>query len=47
MHESKLLGHIVPEGRIKIDPEMVEAIKKIGIPRNKKAIQSFIGKIFF
>jgi hypothetical protein len=47
MEEGKLLGHIVsPEG-IKIDPERVNAIKKIGIPRNKKSIQSFIGKINF
>jgi hypothetical protein len=47
MEEGKLLGHIVsPEG-IKIDPERVKAIQQIDIPRNKKSIQSFIGKINF
>jgi hypothetical protein len=47
MEEGNLLGHIVsPEG-IKIDPERVKAIQQIDIPRNKKSIQSFIGKIIF
>jgi hypothetical protein len=47
MEEGKLLGNIVsPEG-IKIDPERVKAIQQIDIPRNKKSIQSFIGKINF
>jgi hypothetical protein len=47
MEEGKLLGHIVsPEG-IKIDLERVKAIQQIDIPRNKKSIQSFIGKINF
>jgi hypothetical protein len=47
MEEGKILGHIVsPEG-IKIDPERVKAIQQIDIPRNKKSIQSFIGKINF
>jgi hypothetical protein len=47
MEEGKLLGHIVsPEG-IKIDPERVKAIQLINISRNKKSIQSFIGKIIF
>jgi hypothetical protein len=47
MEEGNILGHIVsPEG-IKIDPERVKAIQQIDIPRNKKSIQSFIGKINF
>jgi hypothetical protein len=47
MEEGKLLGHIVsPEG-IKIDPERVKVIQLIDILRNKKSIQSFIGKINF
>jgi hypothetical protein len=45
MEEGKNLGHIVsPEG-IKIDPERVNSIQQINIQRNKKSIQSFIGKI--
>ena len=47
MTEGKLLGHIVSVEGIKIDLERVNAILKINIPRNKKEIQSFIGKINF
>ena len=47
MQEGKFLGHIVSSDGIKIDPEHVKAIMKITIPRNKKYIQSFIGKINF
>ena len=47
MTEGKFLGHIVSAKGIKIDPERVKAILKITIPRNKKEIQSFIGKINF
>ena len=32
---------------VKIDPVRVEAIHKISIPRSKKYIQSFLGKINF
>ena len=45
--EGKLLGHIVFVEGIRIDPKRVKAILKISIPRNKKEIQSFIGKINF
>ena len=47
MKEGKLLGHIVSVEGIKIDPEWVKSILKITIPRTKKEIQSFIGKIKF
>jgi hypothetical protein len=47
MPEGKLLGHIISAGGIKIDPKRVDAIQEIEIPRNKKSIQSFIGKINF
>jgi hypothetical protein len=47
MEEGKILGHIVSLEGIKIDPERVKAIQQIDIPRNKKSIQSFIGKIIF
>jgi hypothetical protein len=42
MLEGKLLSHIISVGGIKIDPERVDAIQKIDIPRNKKDIQSLI-----
>jgi hypothetical protein len=47
MHEGNLLGHIVSTRGIKIDPKRVNAIQMIDIPRNKKSIQSFIGRINF
>jgi hypothetical protein len=47
MEEGKLLRHIVSIEGIKIDPERVKAIQQIDILRNKKSIESFIGKINF
>jgi hypothetical protein len=47
MLEGKILGHIISIGGINIDLERVDVIQQFGIPRNKKAIQSFIGKIIF
>jgi len=45
MLEGNLLGHIISVGGIKIDPKRVYVIQEIEIPRNKKSIQSFIGRI--
>jgi hypothetical protein len=47
MQEGKLLGHIVSRDGIKIDLKRIEAIDTISIPRNRKEIQSFLGKIIF
>jgi hypothetical protein len=47
MQEGNILGHIVSKDGINIDPKRVEAIDTINIPRNKKEIQSFLGKINF
>ena len=47
MEEGKLLGHIISERGIKIDPDRVAAIQQIGLPRNKKEIQSFLSKVNF
>jgi hypothetical protein len=47
MPQGKLLGHIISKGGIKIDPKRICSIHEIEIPKNKKAIQSFIGKIKF
>lgn len=47
LSERKLLGHIeAPEG-VKIDPKHVKAISHISIPRNKKEVQVFLGRINF
>jgi len=47
MEEGKLLGHIISKDGIRIDPASVQAIQQIDLPRNKKEIQSFNGKINF
>ena len=47
LEDVKLLGHIILKDGIKIDPSSVEAIQKIEIPRTKKEIQSFIGRVNF
>jgi hypothetical protein len=47
MQEGKLLGHIISKEGIKIDPNRVDAILKIGTPRRKKEVQSFLGRVNF
>jgi hypothetical protein len=42
-----LLGHIISNDGVKIDPERVKAIEGIPLPQNKKALQSFLGQINF
>ena len=39
--QGKLLGHIISKDGVKIDPERIEAIKKIPLSKNVKALQSF------
>jgi hypothetical protein len=45
--KGKLLGHMVSEEDISIEPERVESIKNIQPSTNKKSLQSFFGKINF
>jgi hypothetical protein len=47
MKEGKLLGHIVSAEGVRIDPSRVEAIQTLSLPRYKKEIQEFLGKINF
>ena len=47
LEEGKLLGNIISKNGIRIDPRRVEAIEKIDIPRSRKEVQSFIGKVNF
>ena len=47
LQEGKLLGHIIFEEGIKIDPKRIEGILQINHPRNIKELQSFIGNINF
>ena len=47
MEEENLLGFIISSEGITIDPRRIEDIKAIVPPHNKKAMQSFLGKINF
>lgn len=48
LEEGKLLGpNIVSAVGVKIDPERVKEIQTLSVPRSKKDIQSFLGKINF
>jgi hypothetical protein len=47
MKGGKLLGHIVSEKGVRIDPRRVEAIQTLSFPRYKKEVQCFLGKINF
>jgi len=47
LEEGSLLGHIVSVEGVKINPARVQAIQTLSIPRSKRDIQSFLGKINF
>ena len=45
MDEGKLLGFVVSNEGMMIEPERAEAISRIPPPHNKKSMQLFLGKI--
>jgi hypothetical protein len=47
MQEGKLLGNIVSAEGVRIDPDRVEAIQALSLPRSKKEVQAFLGRINF
>jgi hypothetical protein len=47
MQEGRLLGHIVSTEGVRIDPDRVEAIQALSLPRSKKEVQAFLGRINF
>jgi hypothetical protein len=47
MKEGKLLGHIMLAEGVRIDSSRVEAIQTLSLPRSKKEVQYFLGKINF
>jgi hypothetical protein len=47
MKEGKLLGHIVLAEGVRIDSSRLETIQTLSLPRSKKEVQSFLGKINF
>jgi hypothetical protein len=47
MEEGTFLSFVISLEGIAIDPGRIEEIKAIVLPHNKKAMQSFLGKINF
>ena len=47
MEEGTFLNFVISLEGITIDPGRIKAIKAIVLPHNKKAMQSFLGKINF
>jgi ribonuclease HI len=47
MQEGKMLGHIVSAEGVRIDPDREEAIQALTLPRSKKEVQAFLGRINF
>ena len=47
VEEGKLLGHIMSQSCIHMDPKIIKAIAQLPLPHNKKVKQSFFGKINF
>jgi hypothetical protein len=47
LEEGKLLGHIISQAGIHIDPKRIKEIAQLPLPHKKKAMQSFFGKINF
>lgn len=45
--EGNLLGHVISERGISINPNRVEALLKLQMPRSKKEMRSFFGKTNF
>jgi hypothetical protein len=45
--KGKLLGHIISEGGIYVDPERIQSIQDVRPPTNKKSLQLFFRKINF
>jgi hypothetical protein len=46
-NQGELLGHIVSEDGLTIDPERTKAILSLPLPKHKKGLQSFFGRIKF
>ena len=47
MTEGKLLGHIVSQEGIRIDPKQVEVIRRLSLPSNKIGVKSFFEQVNF
>ncbi|XP_057863758.2 uncharacterized protein LOC131071814 [Cryptomeria japonica] len=43
--EGKLLGHIVSQEGVKVDPQRVKAIQQLSLPSNRNGVRSFFGQV--
>ena len=41
----KLLGHIISQKGIEVDPDKVRAIREMSPPKNEKEVRGFIGRL--
>ena len=41
----KFLGHLLLREGLKMDPRKIDSIKKIGYPKTKKDVRSFLGMV--
>jgi hypothetical protein len=41
----KFIGFYISQGKVRIDPERIEAIQQFGTPKNRKELQSFLGMV--
>lgn len=46
-NQGKLLGYIISKDGLTIDPERTKAILALPLPKHKKGLQSFLGRINF
>ena len=40
-----MLGHIVSERGIEVDPDKIKAIQEMPVPKTEKEVRGFIGKL--
>ncbi|XP_059068727.1 uncharacterized protein LOC131859180 [Cryptomeria japonica] len=45
--EGKLLGHIISQKGVKIDPKRVNAIQRLSLPSSRTGVRSFFGQVNF
>jgi hypothetical protein len=41
----EFLGHLLSREGLKMDPRKIDSIKKIGYPKTKKDVRSFLGMV--
>uniref|UniRef100_A0A1Y1LMU5 RNA-directed DNA polymerase n=1 Tax=Photinus pyralis TaxID=7054 RepID=A0A1Y1LMU5_PHOPY len=47
MSKLRILGHVVSSGCVQLDPQRIEAVQNLPIPKSVKQVQQFIGIVSF